>query len=80
MARNFTELQQAKRGTCPRCNLNKTVGRVQVVVQSYDGEPARGPRKAISSRSFSLCEECCVVVYQTVKDLLEEAVGDSSSR
>lgn len=77
MARSFKDLEKktVEKGICPRCELNETAGRVQVRIQAYGGRPRR-PGKVMTSRSISLCEECCVEVYE----ILEEVLGGAQAR
>jgi len=82
MSRSFRELREGnekRRGFCSRCQKEKTQGRVQLGIQAYDPLKRR-PYKQVATRSISLCEQCCIEVYEaTLVKLLGEVAGGFDS-
>lgn len=76
--------KNAKRGICQKCKAKPSTSRVQILALEKYGdakaEEKGGPRgqqkfKNIASKAATLCDDCCIVVFGELVDLMEETVA-----
>jgi hypothetical protein len=71
----FEKYSKAKSGRhkgCPRCGAEKAAGAVSVALRKLGSTGQLNGGKHLASRSRSMCEPCCVAVYEALLAELEK--------
>jgi hypothetical protein len=66
--------KKGHRKGCPRCGAETNAGAIGVSLRKLGDKGTMHGSNTLATRTRSLCEPCCVVVYEAVVERLEAAI------